>query len=81
MAAELLGLAGILALLALLAAGVRIAVALGLVALAGLALLWSPEAAAIKAGVVTFGVASNYELGVLPLFLLMAHLCFAAGAP
>ncbi len=80
MAAELLGLAGILALLALLAAGVRIAVALGLVALAGLALLWSPEAAAIKAGVVTFGVASNYELGVLPLFLLMAHLCFAAGA-
>ena len=80
MSAELLGLAGVLALLALLAAGVRIAVALGVVALAGLALIWSPEAAAIKAGVVTFGVASNYELGVLPLFLLMAHLCFAAGA-
>jgi C4-dicarboxylate transporter DctM subunit len=80
MGAELLGLIGVLALLALLAAGVRIAVALGVVALAGLALIWSPEAAAIKAGVVTFGVASNYELGVLPLFLLMAHLCFAAGA-
>ena len=80
MAPELLGLVGVIALLVLLAAGVRIAVALGLVALVGLCLLWSPEAAVIKAGVITFDVASKYELGVLPLFLLMAHLCFEAGA-
>jgi tripartite ATP-independent transporter DctM subunit len=34
----------------------------------------------VKAGVVVFEVANKYEHGVLPLFLLMAHLCFAAGA-
>lgn len=80
MTPEALGLAGVVALLVLLAAGVRIAVALGIVGLAGLALAWSPEAALIKAGVITFDIMSKYELGVLPLFLLMAHLCFAAGA-
>ena len=77
---EALGFAGVLILLVLLAGGVRIAVALGAVGLAGLALAWSPEAALVKAGVNTFDIMSKYELGVLPLFLLMAHLCFAAGA-
>ena len=43
-------------------------------------MLISPEAAVIKAGVIAFDVAGRYELGVLPLFLLMAHVCFAAGA-
>ena len=74
------GYAAIAVLLALLAAGVPIGVALALVAMAGLALLISPEAALIKSGVISFEVATKYELGVLPLFLLMAHLCFAAGA-
>jgi tripartite ATP-independent transporter DctM subunit len=79
-APELIGLIGIVALLALLAAGVPIGVGLILVGLCGLAVLISPEAALIKGGVVSFEVISKYELGVLPLFLLMAHLCFAAGA-
>ncbi|MGZ8336738.1 MAG: TRAP transporter large permease [Allosphingosinicella sp.] len=74
------GYAGIFVLLALLAAGVPIGVSLALVAMAGIALLISPEAAIIKAGVVSFEIATKYELGVLPLFLLMAHLCFTAGA-
>src|SRR5688572_17700162 len=74
------GYAGIFVLLALLAAGVPIGVALALVALGGVALLISPEAALIKSGVVSFEIATKYELGVLPLFLLMAHLCFTAGA-
>jgi tripartite ATP-independent transporter DctM subunit len=77
---ELIGLIGIAGLLGLLAAGVPIGVGLILVGIGGLALLISPEAALIKAGVVSFEVISKYELGVLPLFLLMAHLCFAAGA-
>ena len=77
---ELIGVLGIFGLLATLAAGVPIGVALGLVALVGMSILISPEAALIKAGVVTFGTISRYELGVLPLFVLMAHLCFAAGA-
>ncbi|MBC2667569.1 TRAP transporter large permease [Novosphingobium piscinae] len=67
-------------LLLLLASGVPIGVGLMLVGIGGLAVMIAPEAAVIKAGVVSFEVISKYELGVLPLFLLMAHLCFAAGA-
>jgi tripartite ATP-independent transporter DctM subunit len=74
------GILGILVLLGILGLGVPIGIALTLVAMSGLAFLLSPEAALIKAGVVTFGAISRYELGVLPLFILMAHLCFAAGA-
>jgi C4-dicarboxylate transporter DctM subunit len=51
-----------------------------LVGTAGLAILISPEAALIKVGVIAFDTVSRYELGVLPLFMLMAQLCFAAGA-
>jgi tripartite ATP-independent transporter DctM subunit len=74
------GLIGVAALLLLLAAGVPIGVAMGLVGLVGMCVLLGPEPALIKGGVVLFESVSRYELGVLPLFLLMAHLCFAAGA-
>lgn len=80
MAPELIGLIGILALLGLLTIGVPIGVSLALTGVVGLMVMLSPEAALVKAGVVVFEVANKYELGVLPLFLLMAHLCFAAGA-
>lgn len=80
MAPELIGLIGILALLGLLTLGVPIGVSLALTGVIGLMVMLSPEAALVKAGVVVFEVANKYELGVLPLFLLMAHLCFAAGA-
>ncbi len=76
----MIGALGVLLLLLMLALGWPIGVALTLVGGLGLAVLISPEAALIKAGLVSYGVASRYELGVLPLFLLMAHLCFAAGA-
>ena len=79
-APEWIGGGGILVLLALLALGIPIGVGLALVGGIGLTLLLSPEAALIKVGVVTFDTISRYELGVLPLFVLMAHLCFAAGA-
>lgn len=77
---EWIGLIGIVALLALLALGVRIGAALALVGAVGLAVLITPEAAVVKSGLIAFDLASRYELGVLPLFLFMAHLCFAAGA-
>ena len=80
MTPELMGLAGVIALLLLLAAGTPIAAALGLVGIGGLAWVISPEAAMIKSGVIAFDVASRYELGVLPLFLLMAQLAFGVGA-
>lgn len=79
-APEAVGLIGILCLLGLLAAGVPIGIGLLLIGLIGLSILISPEAALIKVGVVSFDTISRYELGVLPLFILMAHLCFAAGA-
>jgi C4-dicarboxylate transporter DctM subunit len=74
------GIIGVLALLALLALGIPIGVAMGMVGLAGLVLMLGLEPALIKSGVILFETALRYELGVLPLFLLMAHLCFAAGA-
>lgn len=64
----------------LLAGGIPIGLGLVLTGIGGLALMISPEAALIKAGVTSYEVISKYELGVLPLFLLMAHICFAAGA-
>ena len=77
---ELIGVIGLLALLGLLSAGVPIAAAMGLVGGVGLCILLSPEAALVKAGVVGFHSVSSYALGVLPLFVFMAHVCFAAGA-
>ncbi|MDX9874120.1 MAG: TRAP transporter large permease [Spongiibacteraceae bacterium] len=79
MSPELIGLLGVLLLCLILTVGVPIGIALGLIGWAGLALLIGVEPALIKSGVVAFEVISKYELGVLPLFLLMAHLCFAAG--
>jgi C4-dicarboxylate transporter DctM subunit len=74
------GMFGVLALLALLAIGVPIGVAMGLVGLVGMGLLLGFEPALIKSAAVFFETVTRFELGVLPLFLLMAHLCFAAGA-
>ena len=80
MTPELTGVIGLCSLLVLLSAGVPIAAAMGLVGGVGLSVLLSPEAALAKAGVVAFHSVSSYELGVLPLFVFMAHVCFAAGA-
>lgn len=74
------GLIGVMILLALLLLGVRIGVALGLVGLGGLALVLGLEPALIKSGVIVIEVLTKYELGTLPLFLLMAQLFFAAHA-
>jgi C4-dicarboxylate transporter, DctM subunit len=79
-ASPLFGFLGVLVLLLVLTAGVPIGVALGLVGMAGMALILGFEPALIKSGVILFDTLSRYELGVLPLFLLMAHLCFAANA-
>ena len=74
------GLVGILILFALLILGVPIGVALGLVGIGGLILTLGLEPALIKAGVTLFETMLRYELGTLPLFLLMAQLCFSANA-
>jgi C4-dicarboxylate transporter, DctM subunit len=74
------GSLGVVALLILLTLGVPIGISMGVVGMAGLMLLLGPEPAIIKSGIVLFETITRYELGVLPLFLFMAHLCFAAGA-
>lgn len=77
---EALGIIGFVVLLLLLAGGLPIGFALGLVGFTGLTLLISLEASLIKVGVISFHMSSHYELGVLPLYLLMAHVCFSSGA-
>lgn len=77
---ETIGVIAFLLLLAVLMAGIPIGASLALVGTVGLAILLSPEAALIKVGVIAFDTVSRYELGVLPLFMLMAQICFAAGA-
>jgi tripartite ATP-independent transporter DctM subunit len=74
------GATGVIVLFGLLLTGMPIGIALGLVGLAGLALSLGPEPALIKSAVLLFETLTRYELGTLPLFLLMAHLCFAAEA-
>lgn len=75
----LICLSGFVLVIVLLLLRTPIAVSLGIVGLGGLALMLSPEAALIKAGVVTFTTISHYDLGTLPLFLFMAHVLFSAG--
>ncbi|MEO7690773.1 MAG: TRAP transporter large permease [Sphingomonas sp.] len=77
---EFIGVIAFVVLLLILLGGIPIGAALALVGMVGLAIIISPEAALIKSGVVAFDTVSRYELGVLPLFMLMAQICFAAGA-
>ncbi len=74
------GLVGVLLLFTLLIAGLRIGAALGLVGLGGMMLILGVEPALYKSGVVAIDTLTRYELGTLPLFILMAQLFFAADA-
>ncbi len=75
-----IGSIGVTVLLVLLLAGLPIGVSLGLVGLAGLGIVLGLEPALIKSGVIVLETLTRYELGTLPLFLLMAHLCSSANA-
>ena len=74
-----IGLMGLVVLFTLLAFGMPIGFAMGLVGVGGFALLISVHAAVVKVGVIAFDLATNYAIGTVPLFLLMAHVLFAAG--
>ena len=74
------GLLGLSVLFVLLVGGVPIGAALALVGLVGLAVILGPGAALIKGGVIVVDTLTRYELGTLPLFMLMAQLFFAANA-
>jgi len=74
------GISGVAVLFVLLLAGMPIGISLGLVGLVGISIVLGLEPALIKSGVIVVETLTRYELGTLPLFLLMAHLCSAANA-
>lgn len=74
------GLIGVIVLFAMLLAGVPIGASLLLVGIGGLTLCLGLEPALIKSGVLAIDTLTRYELGTLPLFILMAQLFFAANA-
>lgn len=74
------GLIGVGVLLVMLVLGVPIGASLGLVGIVGLFLTLGIEPGLIKAGVTAIDTLTRYELGTLPLFMLMAHLLFSANA-
>lgn len=74
------GIIGVAVLLLLLLLGMPLGCALGLVGLGGLTLVLGFEPALIKSGDLVIETLMRYELGTLPLFMLMAHLCFSSNA-
>lgn len=79
MSPVIVGVIGLVALFTLLALGLPIGVGMALVGFGGLWYLISQGAAIVKLGIIPFEVMTNWGLATLPLFLLMAHVVFAAG--
>jgi tripartite ATP-independent transporter DctM subunit len=76
---EIIGLTGILALLALLALRVPVAIAMFVVGLVGVAVLRSPTVALSMLASESFALASSAELLVIPLFILMGNVATESG--
>lgn len=75
----LFGVIGFFLLFTLLALGVPIGVGMALIGFLGFGYLISYSAAFLKLAVVPFDTISDYNLAVLPLFILMAHVIFVSG--
>lgn len=74
-----LGFVGIGAVLALMAARVPVAAALGAVSITGIALLRGPGAALGALGTLPFDFAANWSLSAVPMFLLLGAICYHTG--
>ncbi|MDY6984380.1 MAG: TRAP transporter large permease [Pseudomonadota bacterium] len=74
------GIVGVIVLLIFLLLGMPLGCALGLVGLGGLTLVLGLEPALIKSADLVIETLTRYELGTLPLFMLMAHLFFSSHA-
>lgn len=79
MSPVVVGVIGFVALFAFLALGLPIGVGMAMVGFGGLWYLISQGAAIAKFGLIPFDTVCNWDLAVLPLFLLMAHVIFASG--
>ncbi len=74
-----IGMMSVAALLMLLATGVPVAAALGVVGLAGMLLGAGPALTIPQLKSLPFAVVNNYELAVLPMFVLMGTFAEASG--
>ena len=74
-----IGLIGFFLLFVLLATGMSIGFAMGLIGFVGMCILFSVPVAIAKMAMTSYHAASEYSLAVLPLFLLMAHVVFQCG--
>lgn len=74
-----IGIIGIIILFTLLALGMPIGVGMGIVGVAGMWYVISGSAAYAKLAIPPFETVASYELAVVPLFLLMAHVVFNTG--
>lgn len=75
----LLGIVGVLALLALLGLGVHVAFSMAIVGFAGLVFLTGPEAAVQSIALVPFMKLNTFLFAVVPLFILMGYLAYESG--
>lgn len=74
-----IGFLGMGALFVLILLRMPIGFAMGVVGFLGFALIRGLEAATVRVGTVAHELGTNYAIGTVPLFLLMAHVLFAAG--
>ena len=74
-----IGIAGAIALIALVFVGVRVAFAAAFVGMVGLIAMLGWDAGAGMAGTIPHSKAVSYTLSVLPMFILIGYLAFHAG--
>lgn len=79
MSPTLLGVLGLVLMLLLLAASLPVAFVMGVVGVAGFALVISTPAALAMLSADLYDVLSNYGLTVIPMFVFMGQVCFHAG--
>jgi C4-dicarboxylate transporter, DctM subunit len=79
MTPTLIGLIGLIVLFLILFLGVPIGVGLGIVAFGGMWMLVGCNAALLKMAVTPLRLVSDYDMSVMPLFLLMAQVCSTSG--
>ncbi len=79
MSPEAIGVYGFIVLFILMALGLPIGVAMGMVGFFGLVLILPFQAAVSKMAIAPFDLVSSYAFATLPLFLLMGHVLLATG--
>ena len=79
MSSESIGVYGFIVLFILMAVGLPIGVAMGMVGFFGLMMILPTQAAFAKMAIAPFELVSSYAFATLPLFLLMGHVLLATG--